>query len=364
MQKQVHSDALPVVCLHEDRPDYLVGVKLAVASLARHAPQLRVIVSCPNANAEFVDWVRAQPNAEVRVLRHLRGAGFNVKPSVLLELLESHRSVVWIDSDIIISGNVDKWFAPYTDHLLATEETYWGQQQGGDFRTSAWGLEPARSMTCTVNSGVVQVTREHVPLLRDWQTMLAHPSYLKAQSRPWYERPVHMIGDQEALTGLLGSSEFSQLPITLLKRGTDIAQCFGPAGFTPMERIHALAGRGPSFIHAMGPKPWLRPAKPVRIVPSKNKSTTLRDWYTYLALDVSPYCVEARSYAGKPGVDVGWAWPRSVLGKILCAVGGNHPAAPGLPLAVIDHFARWLKRVLGVGRYSNNAEYTLTQRPF
>jgi len=114
----------------------------------------------------------------------------------------------------------------------------------------------------------------------------------------------------------------------------------------------------------MGPKPWLRPAKPVRIVPSKNKSTTLRDWYTYLALDVSPYCVEARSYAGKPGVDVGWAWPRSVLGKILCAVGGNHPAAPGLPLAVIDHFARWLKRVLGVGRYSNNAEYTLTQRPF
>jgi hypothetical protein len=61
---------------------------------------------------------------------------------------------------------------------------------------------------------------------------------------------------------------------------------------------------------------------------------------------------------------VAWAWPRSTFGKFLCAVGGKHPAAPGLPLAVFDHFARRLKRVFRIGGYSSNAEYTLTQRPF
>ena len=88
--------------------------------------------------------------------------------------------------------------------------------------------------------------------------MLSHPAYLKAQAQPWYERPLHMIGDQEVLTGLLGSVDFQETSIRLLRRGTDIAQCFGPAGFTPVERLRSMIGHRPAFVHAMGPKPWLR----------------------------------------------------------------------------------------------------------
>ncbi|HWH84865.1 MAG TPA: hypothetical protein VNU71_21780 [Burkholderiaceae bacterium] len=358
--------SLPLVCVHEDRADYLIGVKLAVLSLARHAPAFQVVVSSPGAKLDFVQWVDRQPNARMANFRHIRqGAGWNVKPSVLLEMLEERADVVWIDSDIVVTGDMTRRFLGRPlDTLLATEETYWGQEQGGDFRTVAWGLVPGRKLRCTVNSGVLRVTRSHVPLLRAWQTMLMHPLYLSAQSRPWYERPLHMIGDQEALTGLLGSQEFAHLPVELLRRGTDIAQCFGPAGFTPGERLRALWGTGPSFIHAMGPKPWLRGERPPPLLRGADLVGGLRDWYRYLSLETSPYSVAARRYTSQPDVDVSWVRPRSPLGRGLTALGGERPAAPGLPVAVVDHLARQLRKTLRIARYTQSPDFVLTERPF
>ncbi len=73
----------------------------------------------------------------------------------------------------------------------------------------------------------------------------------------WYERPVHMLGDQDVLTALLTSSEFSDIPLHMLRRGPDIIQFDGVWGYSIPERITNLLGWGPTFIHAGAAKPWL-----------------------------------------------------------------------------------------------------------
>src|SRR5688572_9696220 len=105
-----YSARLPIVCIHEDRAESMVGVKLTVLSLARHAPGLRVLVSCPGAGDEFAAWIEAQPNAARVELTKVRGTAWNIKPSVLLEMLDSYPDVVWLDSDIILAGNIETYF--------------------------------------------------------------------------------------------------------------------------------------------------------------------------------------------------------------------------------------------------------------
>ena len=351
-----------VICIHEDRAEYLMGVQLAVASLAQHSPDIPIFVSCPNAGSEFLSWLGRQSNASPIELPNTIGKGWNIKPSVLLQMLRQFDDVLWIDSDIIVSGDIRKHFRECDDTVLvAAQETFWGQRQGGTFRTAAWGLEPGRQLETTVNSGILRVTRRHQRLLEAWQLMLSNPAYLKAQSQPWYERPLHMIGDQEVLTGLLGSVDFQELPIRLLRRGADIAQCFGPAGFTPVERIRSIVGHSPAFVHAMGPKPWLRQSSAPPAL--KLSIESMRNWYQFLSLEVSPYSAIASRYT-REDFGIEWAKPRSHIGKLLWWLGFGKFELVGFPVAVFDHLARRFRRLLGVARYSCSADFMLKDRPF
>lgn len=355
--------ALPVVCIHDDRPENAVGIVLAVLSCARHAPGFEVIVSAPGATHAFRDWLASQPNARPMASEPTAGEGWNAKPALLLALLDAHPAVVWLDSDIVLTADVTRFFTGLDDAVLvAAEEPYWGQEQGGTFRTVAWGLEPARRLTSTVNSGILRVTREHRPLLEAWRTMLGHATYRAAQAKPWYERPLHMVGDQEALTGLLASSDFSHVPVVQLRRGHDIAQCFGPAGFTPLERLRSLRSGDPPFVHAMGPKPWIDPPAASGARPSW--TDRLRRRYRGLSLELSPYCPAVRAYVAQLGVELAWSRPRSRLGRLLAATGGRRAAAMGWPLAIVDHGARWIRRRLGVARYRTSNDFVLRERPF
>ncbi|MBD0304380.1 MAG: nucleotide-diphospho-sugar transferase, partial [Tolypothrix sp. T3-bin4] len=73
-------------------------------SLARHCPDLPVIISCPQPCATFRRWVEDQPNAKLLAEDNLAGSGWNVKPTILLRRLgEGHSEVVWIDADIIVN---------------------------------------------------------------------------------------------------------------------------------------------------------------------------------------------------------------------------------------------------------------------
>jgi hypothetical protein len=346
-----------VVCIHEDRPSCIPGAKLTALSMRDHYPQLDVVISHPNPPLSFVEWMEQQPGVRWLHTPELSNGGFNIKAHLLLRQLDAgYDDVIWVDSDIVatraLAPSLD---AHAPDVFVATEETYWGQQQGGTKRTRDWGLTPGRDMPATVNSGILRVTQQHRGLLNAWQQMLAHPTYRAVQQMPWYERPLHMITDQEVLTGLLGSTQFAHVPLMLLRRGRDIAQCFGPGGFTPLERLRCIAGDTPAFVHAMGPKPWDRA--------QHASPRELRRYYELVALELSPYLAVATRYREALAGDDAWLQRRSLVARIGSTLTANHPVLQGMPLSVLDSAVRLARRQLGLARIRDRAEFMLTESP-
>ena len=93
-----------IVCVHEDRAEYLVGLKLTVLSLVRYCPDLPVLISCPCPPDSFRHWVGTLPNVQLLTDPNLARLSWNVKPTILLHCLnEGHRNVIWIDADILIN---------------------------------------------------------------------------------------------------------------------------------------------------------------------------------------------------------------------------------------------------------------------
>ncbi len=355
-----------VVCIHDDRPRSIVGIKLAVLSLRTHCPGLPIVISFPDPPAAFCTWVESLTDVKIVSYPDLKKLGWNVKPILLLRLLEAgHDQVIWMDSDIIANGDALTPLLNYShDTLVATQETYWAQENGGSFRTIAWGLTPGRNLPCTVNTGVMRVTHDHIPLLQAWQTMSNHPAFVHAQSLPWYERPLHMVGGQDVLTALLGSTEFPDLPIVLLKRGVDIAQCFDSAGFTATERFQSLSKGLPPLIHAMGFKPWQKmPQPPPLQDPQQSRLRSLRDYYSYLALELSPYIPIARHYREALDEDTTWMETKTPWGQLMEKVVASHPILQGLPLSLVESVIRRIRQQLNVKKYSIRPDLHLKESP-
>jgi hypothetical protein len=357
-----------VVCLHEDRLSHFAGIQFAIASLHRHSPELTVALSFPNSSPEAEKWIEEQPNV-VRIKSHrIAAKGWNIKPDLILLLLEQeHRQVVWLDADIIVNGPILTEITREDESvLISTEEPYWGQEQGTAFRTRAWGLNPSRTLNATVNTGVIRVTQEHRQLIKDWQTLLAHPAYVEIQKIPDMQRPVHMIGDQEVLSALLGGEKYGSTPLRLLRRGAEIAQCFGAGGFCVSERLaNVWSRREPQLVHAMGAKPWARSSTPPRVFGSGGGfARRMNAYYVYLMLEASPYLVAANNL--KRADLSGSAWLRrfSLGGRIFTAVGFNNINLTGWPLALIDSSGKLVKRILKLSRFTTDEKHFVTNNPF
>lgn len=249
-----------IVCISEDRPNFEPGVRLLLMSLTKHCPNLPVYLIFPPATHEFASWLARYQQVTLSTHRLDGTSSHNVKPQAMLHLMEDgHDEVLWIDSDIIVAGDFDRTLAHLPgDTFVATEEALWAPHDDRDaWRARKWGLEVGRVLPFALNTGVIRATHMHKPLLQRWRELLESATYREAQRLDWRLRPLHMISDQEALTALLSSMEFSNVPLKFLTRGDDIIQYFGPYGFTVRERILTLFGRSPPFIHSQGPnKPW------------------------------------------------------------------------------------------------------------
>jgi hypothetical protein len=338
-------------------------VKLAILSLRQCCPALSIVVSCPSAPPSFIEWLSRIPRVTLAQYPETQNCLWNAKPTVLLRLLkEGYPEVIWVDSDIIAHRDV---LTPLTElsarSFGATQETYYGHMQGGTARTIAWGLKPGREMPCTVNSGVLRVTPEHVELLTAWEQLLGHPLYRRAQALQWFRRPLHMLSDQEVLTGLLGAQEFSGIPLVLLRRGIDIAQCMGPSGFTPRERITALHKGLPGLIHSMGSKPWMKAPQPP---PFELSAPSLRRYYDYLHLELTPYVSVARRYAQYLDEDLQWMESSSRAARFMAAATLSTPTLQEFPLSLIDATGRTSRRWLKIARFSLHEEFCLHESPF
>jgi len=192
-----------------------------------------------------------------------------------------------------------------------------------------------------LNTGVIRVTLKHETLLRAWMELLDSDTYRTAQGLHWASRPKHMLSDQDALTALLGSVEFANIPLRVLQRGRDIIQYFGFSAYTTAERLRNLFFGTPLFLHCQGWKPWEARA-------SSAEYWGAKAFLRQLLLDLAPYQLIAQRYADRLGQPVPWLEKRSRTACFLLLLGCGKPALTGLPLAVLLDLARGLKRLAGV----------------
>lgn len=327
------------ICTAEDRHWCEPGLRLLLISLCRYSTDITITVFYPGADQEFLDWARDLDSEKITVRStRVPGAyGWNVKPQTLLQLLsENNREVVWIDSDIIVTKDVVRAFGDINSNVLvATEEGIWGPRDETDgLRARLWGFPVKREFPFPLNTAVLRVTQNHIPLLERWKEILESPKYRHAQQNPWHRRPPHMRGDQDVLTALLSSEEFHTVPIKLLRRGSDIIQYLGPWGFTLAERVTCMVRGMPIFIHSQGPgKPWVASADEPT---ADGMGGKLQAVYG----ELSPYILAAKALA--PELTDIWTRPRSQLSSILRNLGFGYPQLIGLPVAAAFDLRRAL----------------------
>lgn len=338
------------ICLAEDREVCEPALKLLILSLNMHWPEATTNLFYPPAKDGFLTWVKKYPQVRVQTGHLANGYGWNVKPQAIMHMIDQgFDEVIWIDSDIIINRGLHHMFAQLkSDVLVATEDALGDDRDDqNSLRARQWGFPVGRSLPFVLNTGVLRVTRNHYHLLKRWWQLLQSDLYQECQKREWRQRPIHMRGDQDVLSALLTSKEFAQMPIHLLRKGKDILQFNGVFGYTVAERMKALAGGCPAFVHSFGGKPW---SERWRLEPSFE----LRSYIKQVYLDLSPYTLSATRFRHEVECDTEWMEPHYVLSRLLRALGMGCPALVGLPIAVLMDCARIVK-YLQKSRHGNLA---------
>jgi hypothetical protein len=325
------------ICLAEDREVCEPALKLLLLSLNMHCSGTAINLFYPTAKEEFLTWVKKFPQVRIQTERLTNGYGWNIKPQAILRMIDQgFDEVIWMDSDVIVNRNTRHIFAQLkSDILVATEDALGDDRDDRDaLRARLWGLPVGRVLPFGLNTGVLRVTKDHYHLMERWWKLLQSDIYQDVQKREWRQRPVHMLGDQDVLTALLTSKEFSEIPILILRRGKHILQFNGVYGYTVAERMRNLLGESPTFIHQFGHKPWSDRWRP---------SADLRDYVKKVYLDLSPYTLSARQFRRELECDTEWMEPHYVLSRILRALGMGCPELVGLPIAAVMELARIVK---------------------
>lgn len=325
---------MPTICIAEDRASEADPLKLLLSSLHQHSSENTDIrLFFPAASQEFEQWVQETTSARLDKGSFFGGGGWNIKPAALLSLLDKgHSTVMWVDSDIVVTSDLEQIWAKATNgNLVVTEEPWMMQKIRGDTRTRRWNLPVKRDLKCSINSGVVIVHAHHRPLLERWRDLMEGEQYTTAQAMPFNDRPIHMKSDQDVLTALICSHSEDELPVMILKSGRHIIQYASPAAYNLGDRLsHILKSSDPSFIHAMRRKPWRQ----------SNSKAGLNNLVETVVCETSPYNAAAQTIRENSGLEMSWLHRRSILGRALNVFSVLHPKLVGLPLSVADSVLR------------------------
>jgi hypothetical protein len=325
------------ICLVEDREVCEPSLKILLLSLNLHCSGTAINLFYPPAKDRFLTWIKKYPQVRLQTAGLKSGCGWNVKPQAIMRMIDQgFDEVIWIDSDVIVNRNMLHIFAQLKgDIFVATEDALGDDRDDRNaLRARLWGLPVGRALPFGLNTGVLRVTKDHYHLMEGWWKLLQSSTYQDFQKREWRQRPVHMLSDQDVLTALLTSKEFSEIPIHILRRGKHIVQFNGVWGYTVAERMKNLLGGSPTFVHQFGHKPWSDRWRPF---------ADLRDYVKKVYLDVSPYTLSAMQFRGELECDTEWMEPHYVSSRILRALGMGQSALAGLPMAVLLDLARLLK---------------------
>ena len=116
-----------IVCIAEYRKGFQPSIKLLILSIVEHCPTLKIYLIFPNADQEFMSWLSGYPQVTLRRTPLPTAYGVNVKPQAILPLFdEGHEDILWIDSDIIVTGDLDE----YSIAALADGSKRRGRERG------------------------------------------------------------------------------------------------------------------------------------------------------------------------------------------------------------------------------------------
>jgi hypothetical protein len=313
----------PLVCLYEDRPFQVPGVKVLLLTLDRYCPAWPIRLRFPGISDSFRAWLKRFPQVRLLEEKLPSWGSFNVKPSVLLDALASGaETCLWLDTDILVNGSLDFIAAAPAEAIVVTQDP-WEYEDGSTHRCASWGLTAGRSLPGPINSSVVRVGRQHEGFLRAWQQVLSTPSYLAEQAKPVDKRDRHILSDQDGLSAVLASQEFATIPVIRLRHATQILQHHGAGAYGLAQRWSNLTHGMPPLIHAMGSvKPWRMPERP-------GLFRSPRDYYERTYLELSPYVHFARQYRTLLDEESDWLNIRTVSGKLGSLTAFNRPELKG-----------------------------------
>jgi hypothetical protein len=226
-----------LVCLYEDRPNQIAGLKILLLSLARYCPDWPVRLRFPGIADSFRIWLERFPLVSLYDEKLSLSGSYNVKPAVLLDgLANGNASCLWLDTDVSVNGSLDFIEAVPSETIVLTQDP-WEYPNGSTHRCATWNLIAGRSLPGALNTAVVRVTHHHERLLRAWQDLLLTEQYLQQQAIPAVQRNQHLLGDQDAVSALLASEEFSSIPVRRLVHSAEILQHHGAGAYGPVQRL-------------------------------------------------------------------------------------------------------------------------------
>jgi hypothetical protein len=318
-----------LVCLYEDRPYQVAGLKILLLSLERYCPTWPVRLRFPGIEHGFRQWLaRFSQLTLVEEPLPLSGS-YNVKPAVLMDgLATGAEQCLWLDTDVAVNGSLAFLAEEPADTVIVTQDP-WEYGDGSTHRCASWGLVAGRSLPGPLKSAVVRVTQQHKPLLEAWQAVLSTESYLAEQAKPVPQRNHHILGDQDAISALLASAQFAAIPVRRLRHASEILQHHGAGAYGVTHRWQNWNDGLPPLVHAMGSvKPWKMASHPGALSNS-------RDYYERLYLELSPYVHLARQYRGQLQEDTQWLEVQTVAGRLGTIAAFNHPALKGVIQATL-----------------------------
>jgi hypothetical protein len=311
-----------IICTYEDRRAHLTALQLLAHSLGAVCPDQRLAIWCPESLVSTFREGLQGTHVSLHVWEHPHATGWSVKPSLLLEMLkQGYEEVLWMDSDVIVTSEFRDLF-DRSDVIGVAGEPHWITRSDRIDRASAWGLPIARRFPSVINSCVVRVTSMHGTLLEAWRRCLASSEYLSAQMLPFWDRPPHLRGDQDALDALLTSSLFTNLPVKLLRPGREIAHCHMADGYSLVDRLRHAWRSLPPLIHSQAFRPW--------------ESSSWRPVW----VEVSPYVLVAQRYRDVLSGDTSWLDATSMAGRVLRLISGGEPSVAGLLPALTQEVER------------------------
>ena len=324
--------------LSEDRPDFELGVRLAIASISFHAPDNLIRCYIPWANIDFQRWCEQFKNVELVKGKSKEANSWNCKPHAMIPLLEAgFEKVVWIDSDILVTNDPVAVFGKFQGNPLVTAEEPAKPYPVPDSveQAKAWGWSPGIRRENHISSCIVMAQNCHLELLRDWQKCVANPKYLEYQSKPFSpeHRPFHMMGDQDVLFSLLGSEKHAWLKLEILRIGKDILHSGTASAYPSGRRLCSVFNPCPAFLHAIAGKPWW--------VFSKLYPTIHFPWQTWihrLQQEISPYVIYSRFFSKLVEIPIPWMKRVTILGLFFRLMGFGNLALTGLPLTLVATF--------------------------